>query len=84
MTCWAIRQSIPTVWKTVAVARMYQPVVSDTRWKTSLLDVHISGRIVFFKAISKDQHEVRSAFKPVQSDLRVQDAVAMLDAAAAP
>jgi hypothetical protein len=27
---------------------------------------------------------VRSAFKPVQSDLRVQDAVAMLDAAAAP
>ncbi len=29
--------------------------VSDTRWKTSLLDVHISGRIVFFKAISKDQ-----------------------------
>ena len=58
--------------------------VSDTRWKTSLLDVHISGRIVFFKAISKDQHEVRTAFKPVQSDLSVQDAVAMLDAAAAP
>jgi hypothetical protein len=58
--------------------------VSDTRWKTSSLDVHISGRIVFFKAISKDQREVRSAFKPVQSDLSVQDAVAMLDAATAP
>jgi hypothetical protein len=58
--------------------------VSDTRWKTSLLDVHISGRIVFFKAISKDQHEVRSAYKPVQADLSVQDAVAMLDATTAP
>jgi hypothetical protein len=58
--------------------------VSDKRWKTSLLDVHVSGRIVFFKAISKDQHEVRSAFQPVAENLSVQDAVAMLDATAAP
>ena len=54
--------------------------VSDTRWKTSLLDVHVSGRIIFFKAISKDQREVRSDFKPVPSNTSVQDAVSMLDA----
>jgi hypothetical protein len=52
--------------------------VADNRWKTSLLDVYISGRIVFFKTISKDQHEVRSNFQPVPSDLGVPGAVALL------
>ncbi len=56
--------------------------VDADRWKTSLLDVHISGRIVFFKSISKDQHDLRSNFQPVPSDLDVQGAVAILDAAA--
>lgn len=55
--------------------------VSNARWKTSLLDVHVSGRIVFFKSINKDQHEVRSNFQPVPSDLDVQGAVAILDSA---
>ena len=39
--------------------------VGDGRWKTSLLDVHISGRVVFFRAISKDERVLRSAFQPV-------------------
>ena len=55
--------------------------VSNTRWKTSLLDVHLSGRIVFLKSINRDQHELRSNFQPVPSDLDVQGAVALLDAA---
>jgi hypothetical protein len=54
--------------------------VADNRWKTSLLDVHISGRLVFFKTISKEQHEVRSAFQLVPSNFSVQDAVALLNA----
>ncbi len=54
--------------------------VAENRWKTSLLDVHVSGRIVFFKSINKDQHEVRSDFQPVSSDLGVPGAVAILDA----
>jgi hypothetical protein len=52
--------------------------VSDTRWKTNLLDVHVSGRIVFFKAISKDQREVRSNFRPMPANCSVQDAVTLL------
>jgi hypothetical protein len=51
------------------------------RWKTVLVDVHISGRLVLFKTISKDQHVVRTAFQPVPSNLSVQGAVAMLGAA---
>jgi hypothetical protein len=58
--------------------------VAENRWKTSLLDVHISGRIVLFKAISKDQREVRSDFQPVSSDLGVPAAVALLNAMRSP
>jgi hypothetical protein len=57
--------------------------VAENRWKTTLLDVHVSGRIVFFKSINRDQHEVRSGFKPVPSTTSVKDAVAMLDESAA-
>jgi hypothetical protein len=58
--------------------------VSENRWKTNLLDVHVSGRIVFFKAISKDQHEERTDFKPMPSNTTVQDAVTLLEASIAP
>jgi hypothetical protein len=58
--------------------------VSENRWKTSLLDVHVSGHIIFFKNISKDQHEVRSAFQPVSPHTSVQDAVNLLNAIKAP
>jgi hypothetical protein len=58
--------------------------VGHPRWKTVLVDVHISGRLVLFKTISKDQHVVRSDFRPVPSNLSVQGAVAMLNAAAPP
>jgi hypothetical protein len=59
-------------------------LVDGVRWKTTLLDVHISGRVVLFKSINRDQHVVRSAFQPVPSDTSVQAAVALLDAARAP
>ena len=55
--------------------------INHTRSKLTLLDVHVSGRIVFFKSINKDQHELRLNFQPVPSDLDVQGAVAILDAA---
>jgi hypothetical protein len=58
--------------------------VAENRWKTSVLDIHISGRIVFFKDISKDQREVRSDFQPVSSDLGVAGAVALLNAMTVP
>jgi hypothetical protein len=54
--------------------------VAENRWKTSVLEVHISGRVVFFKSIYKDQREVRTSFQPVPSDLGVPGAVAILNA----
>jgi hypothetical protein len=53
--------------------------VAGNRWKTSMLNVHVSGRIVFFKAISKDQDEVRSNFQTVPDDLDVAGAIALLN-----
>ena len=58
--------------------------VSENRWKTSVLDVRVSGHIIFFKSISKDQHEVRSAFKPMPPHTSVQDAVTLLNAITPP
>jgi hypothetical protein len=58
--------------------------VAENRWKTSVLDVHISGRVVLFKAIGKDQREVRKDFQPVSSDLSVPGAVALLNAMTVP
>ncbi len=58
--------------------------VAENRWKTSVLDVHISGRVIFFKSISKDQREARSGFQPVSSDIGVAGAVAILNAMKSP
>jgi hypothetical protein len=52
----------------------------DERWKTTRVNVHVSGRIIFFKDISKDQDEKRSEFKPVAEDMSVQNAVSILNA----
>ena len=58
--------------------------VEGGRWKTTLLDVHISGHVILFKSINKDQHVVRSDFRPEPPDTTVQAAVAQLLAAPAP
>ena len=43
------------------------------------VNVHISGRVVFFKSINRDQDVTRSAFKPMASNTSVQDAVTLLN-----
>ncbi len=53
--------------------------VAENRWKTSLIEVHVSGRLVFFKTISKDQRELRSAFQQVPASMTVHDAVTLLN-----
>jgi hypothetical protein len=58
--------------------------VIENRWKTSLVDVHVAGHIIFFKNISKDQHEVRTVFKPLSPKTSLQDAVTLLNAMSAP
>jgi hypothetical protein len=57
--------------------------VAENRWKTTMLNVHISGRVVFFKSINRDQDVKRSAFRPMPSNTSVKDAVDLLNASPA-
>jgi len=51
-----------------------QSEVAPRDWEMSLLDVHISGRALFFHTIGEQQHEVKSQFKPVPSGLSLTQA----------
>jgi hypothetical protein len=55
-----------------------QSEVLPRDWEVSLLDVHISGRALFFHTIGEQQHEVKSQFKPVPSGLSLAQAASML------
>lgn len=61
---------------------IHREQVSATRWKTDLVDVHVSGRVILFKSVSKDHHEVRSGFQPIPTDISLNDAKRLLDLAA--
>ena len=55
-----------------------QSQVACKDWEMSLLDVHISGRALFFHTIGEQQHEVRSQFTPVPSGLSLAQAASMV------
>jgi hypothetical protein len=53
--------------------------VSQAHWKTDLVDVHVAGRLILFKSVTKDQHEMRSGFKAVPTDITLEQAKGLLD-----
>jgi hypothetical protein len=53
--------------------------VSATRWKVSLIEVHVQGRVLLFRNVSKDQREVRTNFHPVPHDISLTSAKELLD-----
>ena len=57
--------------------------VSQTHWKTDLVEIHVAGRLILFKSITKDQREVRSGFTAVPTDITLQQAKGLLDQVAA-
>jgi len=56
--------------------------VSDAHWKTNLVEVHIQGKVLLFKNVTKDQRESRSDFRAVPQDISLAEAKALLDLAA--
>jgi hypothetical protein len=56
--------------------------VSETHWKTNLVEVHIQGKVLLFKNVNKDQRESRSDFRPVPQDISLAEAKVLLDQAA--
>lgn len=53
--------------------------VERGHWKTSRINVDVSGRIIFFKSIAARQREMRSNFKPVPPDLNLRQGISLLD-----
>lgn len=58
---------------------IHREPVTGSHWKTDLVAVHVQGKIVFFKTISKDQREARSEFRPVPTDISLAQARNLLD-----
>jgi hypothetical protein len=56
---------------TVEIGRVQ---VGPLQWKTALIDIQLSGRLVLFKTISKQEYEVRSDFRAVPDDLSLSQA----------
>jgi hypothetical protein len=52
--------------------------VGTAQWKTALINIQLSGRLVFFKTISKQQYETRSDFRAVPEDLSLLQASRLL------
>lgn len=55
--------------------------VSETHWKTVLVEVHIQGKVLLFKNVTKDQRESRSDFRAVPHDISLESAKQLLDQA---
>jgi hypothetical protein len=52
--------------------------VGPSQWKTALINLQLSGRLVFFKTISKQEYETRSDFRAVSGDLSLLEASQLL------
>ena len=52
--------------------------VGPSQWKTALINIQLSGRLVFFKTVNKQQYETRSDFRAVSGDLSLLQASQLL------
>jgi hypothetical protein len=60
------------------VFEVRQDEVAHGHWELTFLDVHITGKALFFKTIGEQQHEERSDFQQVPGDLTPAQAVEMM------
>jgi hypothetical protein len=58
---------------------IHREQVSAAHWKTDLVEVHIQGKVLLFKNVTKDQREARSEFRPVPHDITLAGAKNLLD-----
>ena len=52
--------------------------VGPSQWKTALINIQLSGRVVFFKTLNKQAYETRSDFRAVSADLSLTQASQLL------
>ncbi|HTW45161.1 MAG TPA: hypothetical protein VMD58_06415 [Acidobacteriaceae bacterium] len=65
--------------KSGGIFEIHRVQVSPNHWKTSLVDVHVQGKVLLFANIDKEQRESRSGFRPVPHDISLRQAKALLD-----
>ena len=53
--------------------------ITQGRWQSTLIDVHLKGKALLFKTITEQQHELRSSFRRVPDDTNLLQAVQMLN-----
>jgi hypothetical protein len=53
--------------------------VGSGHWDTTLLDVNIHGKILFFKSINAQQHEITENFQRVPDDLTLAQGASLLE-----
>ncbi|HVZ83641.1 MAG TPA: hypothetical protein VG893_08195 [Terracidiphilus sp.] len=58
--------------------RLERTQVSPTDWKTARLEMHMNGRALLFKTISRETSETRAGFTPVPARLTLEQGVSML------
>lgn len=51
--------------------------VEPSVWRSSMLNMHFDGAILFFRSISRSQHTIRSNFQPIPTHLNLKQAVAL-------
>ena len=61
------------------VFAIHRQRVNPTHWKTDLIDIHVAGRVLLFKTVNKEQHEVRSGFRAVPESTTLEQAQALLN-----
>jgi hypothetical protein len=59
--------------------RLERRQVSSTDWKTERLEIHMNGRALFLKTISRETSEVRGGFTPVPAGMSLAQGMQMLD-----
>ena len=57
---------------------LHRRQVSPAHWRTDGFDLRASGRLLLFKNVSREQHEVRSGFKAVPASTTLEQAEALL------
>ena len=60
------------------VFEVHQDEVAAGHWELTLLDIHITGKALFFKTVGQQQHEERKDFDEVPADLTPAEALEML------
>ena len=78
LTGGGIENRSGTLTATSGTLELERVEVGPQLWKTALINIHFSGRMVLFKTINKEQFERRSDFQVVSSDLSLAEAKDLL------